>query len=154
RHFIFRGWAEKVWNTRQCGFALFTTNLDEIALTQIAQLNVITVAQKGPRVSANAEAQWAGNVASQADDREIVSAAKVRCVRGLHLVHSSQECDSLGITATYVEKKSPRIVVLRRNFVTPTVAFDRNNGVGLWQDKLFWWRKWILEVPRHLLGGT
>src|SRR5208283_3065293 len=44
RHFVFRSWAEEVWNTRHRGVALFTSNLDEVALTQVGQLNVITAA--------------------------------------------------------------------------------------------------------------
>jgi hypothetical protein len=145
---------EEACRRRYRGLTLFTSDLRKVLPAQIGQLNVITAIQKGSGISTYAEAQWAGSVAGQADEREAIRATKGRSIRRFHFLHSSQECDPFDITVAHVEEDAGRIIVNRLYLVALAIAPDLNNGVGLRQQELLWWMKRILEVPEYLRWGT
>src|SRR5208283_2193078 len=130
-HLVLAGFPEETLRFRYRGLSLCAPHFDEVALIEISQLDVITVAQEWPRVCANAEARWAGSCACQADDREIVGAAKIRSVRRFHLVHASQKCDSFDIATACVHKKAAAALMNRLNLVVLAVAFDLNQRISL-----------------------
>jgi hypothetical protein len=147
RPFSFRGSAEKVRRHHDSGSPFFTSDLNEVRLTQIGQLNVVTVIQKRSRVRADAEAQWARKGARQAYQRKVVRAPEVGSVRWFHLQHARQVINTPYIATADVDEEATAIIVDGLHVVALTVAPDPDDGLGLRQEELLGRMERVTEIP-------